>query len=83
MRAVQIFPDRQLPDSKTPQCTFLNVDEAKHEGLVSPVGPCHLVELRHQLVLGLPVDYENDGPASRLQQPDHPVVGLRAKFVDL
>ena len=58
------------------EITFLNVEEAKHHGLVPPEGPGELVELWHELLLALPVDDEDDGPAAGLQQPHHPVVRL-------
>jgi hypothetical protein len=34
-------------------------------------------------VLNEPVDNENDGPAARLEQTNHPVVGFRSQLVDL
>ena len=63
--------------------TFFDEEESKHESLVSPVRPRQLVKFRHQLLLGLPVYYENDGSTSGLEQPDHPVVRLGSQFVDL
>jgi hypothetical protein len=63
--------------------TFFNENESKHESLVSPVRPGHLVELGNQLLFGLAIDDEDDGATAGLEKPDHSVVGFGTKFVDL
>ena len=73
----------EVEDLLEPGQALLDEEEAEHEGLVPAIGPRHLVELGHELLLALLVDDEDEGAAAGLEEADHAVVGLGAELVDL
>jgi hypothetical protein len=66
-----------------PVKALLDVHEPEHHSLVPPEGPSVFVELGHQLLLALPVDYQDHSPAPRIEQSDQAIVSVCPRVVYL